>query len=162
MTTELFQALAAKRRFRETLAATQEKLGPLFDGLVIVGGGALEIHGIRDAGDFDAVATPEAWAEIWNLFGPCEENYIGGSSRCILLGGDTQIFNMIDLPAPPLAQQRRYVMGAETLFQRSIIVDGLRVQTLSDLLDMKRGLGRSKDVEDCTLIAEYVAKRLRG
>ncbi|ENX55477.1 MULTISPECIES: hypothetical protein [Acinetobacter] len=113
------------------------------DEYVVVGGGVLAAHCIRDTADIDLVVSPELFCHLqatWNqkirpngkigLYQGCFEAYL--DVNC----GDSQ-------------------ESFQTLLASSDVIAGIHFMHLSILAAFKRNYGRKKDLSDLNLIAAF-------
>ncbi|MBK5646987.1 zinc ABC transporter substrate-binding protein [Acinetobacter proteolyticus] len=113
------------------------------DEYVVVGGGVLTAHHIRDTADIDLVVSPDLFCHLqvtWNqkirpngkigLYQSCFEAYL--DVNC----GDSQ-------------------ESFQTLLASSELIAGIHFMHLSTLAEFKRNYGRNKDLSDLNLIAEF-------
>ena len=104
----------------------------------LITGGAMVLYGIRnETGDIDLGCTKEM-ADRLEADGFLYDHTAEGR-RCFRYGDDIEIFE-------------GWMEG------RAVTVDGLQVVSLEGLLEMKRALGREKDLTDIALINEYLKR----
>jgi len=108
------------------------------DGVWLVGGAALALHGVREeAGDIDLGCTPQAADRLEADGYPCE--LLPDGTRRFRVDGDIEVF-----------ENWRYDV-VETL-------EGCPVLSLRGVREMKRRLGREKDLRDLRLIDAFLSR----
>ena len=104
----------------------------------VVAGSAMVLHGLREvASDIDLGCTKEL-ADALESNG-CKTTVLDDGTRKIWVSKDVEIFE-------------------NWLFDDVVIIEGIPVISLKGLLEMKKQLGRAKDIEDIKLIKEVLLK----
>jgi len=104
----------------------------------VVAGSAMVLHGLREAtSDIDLGCTKDL-ADVLES-GGCKTAMLDDGTRKILVAEDVEIFE-------------------GWLFDDVVIIEGIPVISLKGLLEMKKQLGRAKDIEDIRLIEESLLK----
>lgn len=99
----------------------------------VVAGGAMVLYGLRaETRDLDLGCTA-AWADALEASGVPFRNMDDGSGRWFTLDTDVEVFE-------------------NWLIDRTEIVEDIPVISLKGLIEMKRALGREKDIRDIALI----------
>ncbi|GAA5085712.1 hypothetical protein HNP84_010213 [Thermocatellispora tengchongensis] len=113
---------------------------------VIAGSGPLFAHGIKNGlGDLDVVARGRAWQKATTFAPPEPAPFWTGVDRVLLFDGEIEIFNGW---FPELGT-------VDELISRSDLIDGLRYESLHDVVRWKRTLDRQKDRDDIKLIDQH-------
>lgn len=98
----------------------------------VVAGSAMVLHGLRDTThDIDLGCTKALADDLENS--GCKTVAMDDGTRKISAAEDIEIFE-------------------NWLFDDIVVIDGIPVISLSGLLEMKKQLGRAKDIEDIKLI----------
>ncbi len=104
----------------------------------VVAGSAMVLHGLKDtANDIDLGCT-KCLADALES-GGCRTLVLDDGTRKISVAEDVEIFE-------------------GWLFDNVVIIEGIPVISLNGLLEMKKRLGREKDIEDIKLIEEALLK----
>lgn len=98
----------------------------------VVAGSAMVLHGLRDTTHDIDLGCTKALADALENDG-CKTVVLDDGTRKISAAEDIEIFE-------------------NWLFDDIIVIDGVPVISLSGLLEMKKQLGRAKDIEDIKLI----------
>jgi len=117
------------------------------DQYYIISSGSLAAHGIRDCNDFDVTCKSELWNKIKNKY-PANEKV----GRGILLHSNPEIETFND-DYPPLKYTYKDILSR---MERADIIDGIKFESLPDVLEWKRRMGREKDLKDIELIKTYI------
>ena len=120
------------------------------DDYKLLMGGSLVMNGVRETtNDLDMDVTPELFNYLADLF--CrDESKIeikNGQRRFVL----QDIFGEIEI--------YEGTFETDSGFEVRDIIDGIRCQTLGDIVKMKRHFGREKDFEDIVLIEKFCLNR---
>ena len=108
-------------------------------GYWVLAGSAMVLHGIRpETHDIDMGCTKE-FADELEAQGYLTDLMPDGTRR-ITYAEDIEIFE-------------------DWIFDRVVLVEGIPVISLEGLLEMKRSLGREKDVRDVQVIEEFLVRR---
>ena len=103
----------------------------------LITGGAMVLYGIRaETGDIDLGCTRKLAAELEANGYPV--TVMPDGSKKICLSDDVEIFE-------------------EWLYDEAEILEGIPVISLKGLIEMKRSIGREKDLRDIQLIEEYIS-----
>lgn len=113
---------------------------------VVVGGGVLAAHGIRDFKDIDILITRELFDELkqrgW------KEKITSHSSISVVSGiveaGSDIIFC------------KNYEPDITMVIKEADIINGISFMNLHELVKFKKALGREKDLVDVGLVEEYL------
>ncbi len=115
---------------------------------VVVGGGVLAAHKIRETQDVDVVVMPELFEEIKKWEGWQEGEKPDGGP--VLHKDIFEIYLDVNCDS--------YRPTTQELLERSETIKGIQVISLQDLLEFKKGYGRPKDQPDIPLIEKALAK----
>ena len=108
-------------------------------GYWVLAGSAMVLHDIRtQTHDIDMGCTKEFADELETQGYPTTA--MSDGTRRITYAEDVEIFE-------------------DWIFDRVVFVDGIPVISLEGLLEMKRNLGREKDMRDIQMIEEFLARR---
>lgn len=142
---------------REPISERVKRLGfPV--GEYVVVGGAMEAHGIREAGDLDIVVTESLFASLidqgWEVCecDACREEWNRGSARRMLKRPGIDILS-------DYSWKDAYRADTAELIKNADIIDGVPYAPLTELVKWKRAAGREKDMRDIELIEQYLAGR---
>lgn len=124
---------------KETILAKLADFPYGMDGFWLVAGAALVLFGVRsETADIDMGCTTKAADRLEADGYPCEITEDG--CRRFRIGGDLEIFE-------------NWLCGSVE------IVDGIPTASLRGVREMKRRLGREKDLRDIRLIDAFPARR---
>ncbi|MBR6653758.1 MAG: hypothetical protein IKL27_03390 [Oscillospiraceae bacterium] len=104
----------------------------------VVAGSAMVLHGLREATSDVDLGCTKALADILESSG-CKTAVLDDGTRKILVAEDVEIFE-------------------NWLFDEVVIIEGIPVISLKGLLEMKKQLGRAKDIEDIKVIEAALSK----
>ena len=108
------------------------------NGYWVLAGSAMVLHGIRpETHDIDMGCTKEFADELETEGYPT--TVMPDGTRRITYVEDVEIFE-------------------DWIFDRVVFVEGIPVISLEGLLEMKRSLGREKDMRDVQMIEEFLGK----
>ena len=108
-------------------------------GYWVLAGSAMVLHGIRpETHDIDMGCTKEFADELETEGYPTV--VMPDGTRRITYAEDIEIFE-------------------DWIFDRVVLVEGIPVISLEGLLEMKRSLGREKDLRDIQMIEEFLVRR---
>lgn len=110
-------------------------------------GGSLVMRGVRETtNDLDMDVSPELFGYLAELFSRDERDIeiVNGQRRFILKNtcGDVEVFEG--------------TFKTDSGFGVRDVIDGIRCQTLGDIVKMKRHFGREKDFDDIIMIERWV------
>jgi hypothetical protein len=115
----------------------------------VVGGGALAARGLRPFNDVDLIVTPDLYEKLKNS-GGWEEREKRAS------------FYHIYLNNSEAAKDFSHIEGCNLrtldVIKNSEIIDGVPFMSLNDLFELKRAMGREKDLKDIELITDYLKR----
>ncbi len=129
------------------------RVGLNSNNAVVIGSGILDALNLRESGDIDIVVTEEKYKELLS----------DSSFRKIKKRGKELITDGL------LEIETSWTVIGKTwkfndLLNYSIVIEGVRYNTIQFLLDAKRswianGTGRKKDIDDVRLIEQYFDRR---
>lgn len=129
-----------------------ESLGFPSDEYVVVGSASLAVRGIREARDIDIVVVPE-------LYDACEKErwdkqWHNTGQRYVLhkQGREMEIEVYLDVNC------EGYQPTTAELIDRADSIRGIPFVSLQDLLALKKGYGRPKDLPDIQFIENAIHK----
>ena len=144
------------------------------DELVIVGGAALQMFGIKKSPDIDVVVTPHQMEQIleenfhwpwfqarWNHH-PRKLNRCGlsvaatGTGEGQLIRGDAYGSTYGDITYMLAPNDHLYQATFEELRDEAVEIGGILVSPPARILAWKRGVNRPKDAKDIALIENYL------
>lgn len=109
------------------------------DGYWVVAGAAMVLYGIREeTADIDLGCTPKTADRLEKAGYPYRKTRNG--RRWFIIGDDIEIFE-------------------DWLFDRVVSVEGVPIISIQGLIELKRDLGREKDLVDLERIEQYLAAR---
>lgn len=115
------------------------------DSLAVVGSGILQALSIRDTNDIDIIVTSQ-------LFDQLRENgweySLNKLDEPVVSSGVFEAFTSWSTPTV----SRNF----EEVWSTATIIDGIAYLSLSDLLAWKQEMMRPKDIQDITLITDYM------
>ncbi|MGI9568756.1 MAG: hypothetical protein ACR2PH_03230 [Desulfobulbia bacterium] len=128
---------------------------------VVVGGGAMAVRGLRDAHDLDIVADEKCWADLLARPPPdtmvVQKNYLQNIGGVIVPHPDIQVFDRLAVRNDLGSETPRiYMEPFEQLYERALVINGVRFQTLESLVAMKEVMDRPKDKEDTALLKRII------
>ncbi|MEX0998993.1 MAG: zinc ABC transporter substrate-binding protein [Thermodesulfobacteriota bacterium] len=118
------------------------------DQYVLVGGGVLAAHKIREAPDIDLVVTQALFDEMKRTGEWREGEKPNGGPA--LYKDEIEVYLDVNCDS--------YNPTTQELIERAESIEGIQVISLHDLLKFKRGYGRPKDRVDIELIEKVLAK----
>jgi len=102
----------------------------------LVAGSAMVLYGLRgQTGDIDMGCTPRLSGKLQAQ--GCPVSHMPDGTKHIVLAEDVELFE-------------------NWLYDRVDTVDGIPVISLQGLIEMKKRIGREKDLRDIALIEEYL------
>lgn len=138
------------------------------DELIVVGGAALQIFGIKVSRDIDVVVTPDRMEYV--LTHPAgaygKERQLGRHGLQVTATGETEGQVVFDdgygvkvgavtyMPAPA---DSKYSATFEELHDEAADIEGILVSPPERILAWKQGVNRAKDQADIALINNYLA-----
>lgn len=115
---------------------------------VVVGGGVLAAHGIRDFKAIDILITEE-------LFDELKKN---GWTVKVTSWGSNNLVNGIVEAGPGIVSCKNYEPDITKVIKEADIINGIPFMDLHELMKFKKALGREKDLVDIALIKNYLKK----
>lgn len=104
----------------------------------VVAGGAMVLHGIKaETADIDLGCTPRMADQLQAEGYPYQITPDG--NRWFKPGGDMEVFE-------------------NWLYDAPVLIDGIPTLSIAGLIEMKRRLGRKKDMKDIDLINAYISR----
>lgn len=104
----------------------------------VVAGGTMVLHGIKaETADIDLGCTPRMADQLQAEGYPYQITHDG--NRWFKLGGDMEVFE-------------------NWLYDAPVLIDGIPTLSIAGLIEMKRRLGREKDMKDIELINAYISR----
>ncbi len=127
------------------------EVGLNLDNAIVIGSGILNALSIRESGDVDVVVREEKYQELARGGRFKKEQNHGHE---VLFDGVLEIGTGWDV----IGKMWKF----DDLLARSIVMDGVRYNTIEFLLDVKRrwvadGEGRPKDIKDVELMERYLS-----
>ncbi len=113
---------------------------------VVVGGGVLAAHGIRDFKDIDILITEE-------LFDELKKN---GWTVKVTSWGSNNVVNGIVEAGPGIVSCKNYEPDITKVIKEADIINGIPFMNLYELVKFKKALGREKDLADVRLVEEHL------
>ncbi|WHP05403.1 zinc ABC transporter substrate-binding protein [Acinetobacter corruptisaponis] len=129
---------------KKELVAALRNLNLPLDQFIVVGGGVLTVHGIRETEDIDIVVTPDLFTilrQSWTL--KTRPNGKPGLHK-----GCVEAYLDVNCET--------FEKTTEWLLFHSDIVEGIHFIDLKTLAGFKAGYGREKDISDLKLIVQYI------
>lgn len=115
---------------------------------VVVGSGAMSVHGIRPHKDIDLLVTPELYDELKRRGWQEEEKKPG---FFVVHQGDVEA-------SPAMITVNDYRPDIYTVIDNADIIDGAAFMKLDELVLFKTALGREKDLHDLKLITAFLSR----
>jgi len=115
---------------------------------VVVGSGAMSVHGIRPHKDIDLLVTPELYDELKQRGWTEEEKKPG---FFVVTHGDVEA-------SPKMITVNSYQPDINNVIADADIIDGAAFMKLDELIAFKTALGREKDINDIALIKVYLSR----
>lgn len=125
-----------------SVLTTVKALGYAPEEYVVIGSGLLDALGLRTASDLDLVVSSRLFAELLNS-GEFETEPAPERGGPILL-------------KPPLEIWTNWGDRFETIYEHSIVIDGVHFVSPEYLLTKKRERGLPKDLEDIKALEKYL------
>ncbi len=134
---------------------------PDIEKVILMGGGVLELHGLRQATDIDLVTTPanseglitadsDRWHKIVRHYTAITDGHPFTRTSVSDVGGRFDIWNSWYDVRRPVGDRQLYPL--RDLRERSVQHPmGFYVLRLEEMIDMKRAAARDKDLEDIAL-----------
>ncbi len=131
---------------------------------IVIGGAALQMHGIRVARAVDTVVTPETFDLILHdglLENPVTTEIRGLETIAVAIGAGQKIDDAKDdyrgdITFMPPPNDKRYRAAYEELRSEASPRNGVLVSPVQRLLDWKRALNRVQDDQDIELLKIYL------
>ena len=116
---------------------------------VVIGSGILDALGIRKARDIDIVASKKLFKELSSNRKVWKKKwfFLGFMERKAIQKDGVEIYSRF--------KYRNYKYDFQAIADRVIVVDEIPFMNLDDLIELKKHLGRPKDLKDIKLIEEY-------
>jgi hypothetical protein len=113
----------------------------------VVGGGSLAARGIREYGDVDLIVTEDLYEQLKDN-GWEEREKLPGHFH--LYKGNAEV-------AKSFLHIKGSKLNSRDVIKNSDIIDDVSFMSLDDLVELKRTMGREKDLKDIELIMKYVS-----
>ena len=119
---------------------------------IVLGSGILGALGIREIGDVDLLVSPQLFDELRAKGWAYDEVEIEGRTREHLANGNIEAY-------------RDFWYGGHNpnpaeLIANPQVIDGVPFLPLTRLLEIKKVMGREKDIRDVVLIEKYLVKSI--
>lgn len=155
---------------KERITECVSRLQTPKDELVVVGGAALQMFGIKKTSDIDVVVSQTTFTErvLSETRCPSGGNMHSLLGRASVDGARIQypawdwsenyyepvvVGKVSVLPAP---NDHHYQVSFDELHDEAVDIDGILVSPPERILDWKQALGRDKDQKDIELIEAYI------
>jgi hypothetical protein len=125
-----------------------EKLNFPKDEFMVLGSGILGALGIREIGDIDLLIKPELFEKLKQNGWKYEVIEINGKPRDMISKGLVQAFKDF--------WWEEGEFGPEEGIARAEKINGIFFIPLKTLLEVKKAMGREKDIKDVALMEEYL------
>ncbi len=104
------------------------------DSFIIISGAAMVLYGIREnTNDIDIAVSLEYYKKLFKDYNPKLEKEFKDRANSYMIGD--------------------YINFSTNFYSNKfVLIDGYRVQTLEELINLKKKLNRQKDIEDLKLI----------
>ena len=112
---------------------------------VVIGGGILEVLGIRDTKDLDIVVTQELFEKLRQSKNYNEEMRWG---KVFLIGDGIEIGVRLEW--------EHYHCTTEEAIKTATVIRGIPFLNLEETIKFKKAMGREKDFKDIVLIEDYL------
>ena len=141
----LKEALAGYPKGKSNIVEKVKKLELSLDDYVVIGGGVLEIKGIRTTHDADLVVNDKTYKYLRDEL--AWKEYVHDNGKRILSHHGYHIM-------------RRWMGNTvKDLSQDSFLVDGVKFMNIRKLMKIKSETGLSKDAQDVRLIKNFLKKK---
>jgi hypothetical protein len=114
----------------------------------VIGSGVMSAYDIRKHEDIDLVVTQDLYKELKNR---------GWQSKQIKPDFEVIVLDTAEA-SPKMITLDNYQPSVELLIKKADIINGIAFTKLTDVLDLKRALGRDKDIHDILLIEDFLEK----
>jgi hypothetical protein len=128
--------------------AEAKKLALPHGHYLVFGSGILTALGIRESADIDLLVTPNLFEDLKARGWTHDSVVIEGRPRERVSRGDAEAFKeyWCDGKDRDVAE----------MIGNAVVIDGVPFMRLEDLIDLKRSMGRQKDLTDIELIQDYL------
>lgn len=121
---------------------------------VVLGSGILGALGIREIGDVDLLVLPKLFEQLKNAGWKYEVIEIEGRPRDMLSQGSVQVFKDFWWEGGSLAPEEGIAIATD--------IHGVLFIPLEKLMEIKKAMGREKDVRDVALIEAYLSDKQKS
>jgi hypothetical protein len=130
----------------QDIIANVKKFGFPLGRYSVVGGGALAARGIRTYDDVDLIVTEDLYEQLKKSDWEEKEKHPG----CFHLYKDNAEVtkNFLNIKGCKL--------NPADVIKNSEIIDGIPFMSLNDLIELKKAIGREKDIKDIELILKFM------
>lgn len=125
-----------------------EKLNFPKDEFMVLGSGILGALGIREIGDVDLLITPELFEKLKRDGWKFVVKEIGGRTREVISKDGIEAFKEFWWEGGDLTTQEGIAMAEK--------INGINFIPLKTILEVKKEMGREKDLKDVVLIETYL------
>ncbi|OGG55092.1 hypothetical protein A3D62_01050 [Candidatus Kaiserbacteria bacterium RIFCSPHIGHO2_02_FULL_49_11] len=130
---------------------------------VVVGSASMEVYGLRKAHDLDVLVTETLFATLknegWEEDGVFAKKGEKVRERLIQLKRKRLIRPDAEVLMDFYEHDTDRLISSAGFIERAEIINGLPFMPLQELLDIKRIVGRGKDLADVELIESYLKVR---
>ncbi len=166
--------LESKTKMRSNVVEAVSRLDVSKDKIIVVGGAALQVFGIKKSEDIYLVTSPELFSEILDgieyynserNLGKLKLGHIGimatavGKDRGQRIYDDGYGVTLGQITYMPAPTDHLYQTSFEELQGEAVDIDGILVSPPERILAWKEGVARPKDLEDIDLIQRFMAKQ---
>ncbi len=112
------------------------------DKYAIYGSGPMAVRGIRDTSDLDLIVTDQVYEEL-------KKKYKDSFNKNKIEIGNIEIFSLSE-----------FNYSIDNFWEKTELIEGVRFITLDYLIELKKCMGRPKDLRDIELIKKYQNKKI--
>jgi len=162
------RTLRSKTKMRENVVEAVNKQRVPKDKIIVVGGAALQVFGIKKSEDIDLVTEPRLFNKLLGETGSTGRLHLGhvGLATAVVKENDGQhVYDegygvtLGDVTYMPAPDDHLYRATFEELYDEALDIDGILVSPPERILEWKQGVDRPKDREDIRLIEKYLARQ---
>lgn len=122
---------------------------------MLIGGSNLAVRGFRDTRDLDILVVPDLFNRLMSEGFTLDKEYEQKWNRKRLIKDDIEIYGDIYL------EKQNYFFDVEQIIAEANMVEGIPVQSLSNILVCKADSARDKDLKDIGLIKDYLKNQFK-
>jgi hypothetical protein len=122
---------------------------------MLIGGSNLAVRGFRDTRDLDILVNSTLFNHLMSEGFILDEEYEQKWNRRRLIKDDIEIYGDMYL------EKQDYFFDVPKIISEADIIEGIPVQSLSNVLVCKMDSARDKDLKDIELIKDYIKEQFK-